>query len=399
MKILQINSVCGFGSTGRIATDLYDVLEKEGHECCIAYGRGNAPKGYKTMKIGNDFDFYTHVLKTRFFDLHGYGSKIATKKLIKQIEEYGPDIIHLHNIHGYYLNIEILFNYLDTVDIPIVWLLHDAWAISGHSAHFDLDLNGEIPIKSTKKYQQLEYPKSYLINNSKKNYLKKKKMFTQVKNMTIITPSHWLAEIVKKSFLSEYEIKVIHNGIDLSKFKVTPSHFKFDAGLANKKIILGVASVWNEKKGLDYFIQLAQQLDDNFKIVLVGIDKKQIKKLDSNILAISRTNNIKELAAIYTAADIFVNPTLEDNFPTTNLEALACGTPVITFNTGGSPESVTAKTGKVIERGEIQSLYEYILNFNYERKKIYECRNQAEKFEKRDVYKKYLKLYLFLKNK
>lgn len=396
MKVLQINSVCGYGSTGRIATDLYDILEKEGHEGCIAYGRGTAPKGYKTIKIGNKLDFYTHILKTRLFDLHGFGSKRATKKFIKKIEEYKPDIIHLHNIHGYYLNIGILFNYLSTLDIPIIWLLHDAWAISGHSAHFDLDSNNEIPKENKKKKQNLEYPKSYLVNNSKKNYLKKKNIFTQVKDMTIITPSYWLAEIVKKSFLSIYDIRVIHNGIDLSKFKVIPSDFKYNHGLTNKKIILGVASVWNEKKGLSYFNQLAHQLNDEFKIVLVGIDKNQNKKLNKNILAISRTNNIKELAEIYTAADVYVNPTLEDNFPTTNIEALACGTPVITFDTGGSSESLNEVTGMVIEKGNFQILYKTILNFNYEKKNSRECINQAQIFRKNDVYKKYLTLFLFL---
>lgn len=393
MKVLQINSVCGYGSTGRIATDLYDVLEKEGHECCIAYGRGTALKEYKTIKIGNNFDFYTHVLKTRLFDLHGFGSKMATKKFIKQIEEYKPDIIHLHNIHGYYLNVEILFNYLATIDTPIVWLLHDAWPISGHSAYFDLDTNNEVPNKNTKKNQHLEYPKSFYIDRSRKNYIKKKKILTQVKNMTIITPSEWLAKIVKKSFLSKYDIKLIHNGIDLSNFEITPGNFRMNKNLVDKKIILGVASVWDERKGLVYFNQLAKKLDNSFKIVLVGVDKKQMKKLDKKILAISRTNNIKELATIYTAADIFVNPTLEDNFPTTNIEALACGTPVITFDTGGSPESLNKETGIIIDKGNFKGLYASILNFNYDKKNSKECRNQAKKFEKTDIYNKYLTLY------
>lgn len=396
MKVLQINSVCGYGSTGRIVTDLYDVLEKEGHECYIAYGRGIAPKGYNTIKIGNKFDFYFHVLKTRLFDLHGFGSKKATRKLVEQIKEYKPDIIQLHNIHGYYLNIEILFNYLATIDIPIVWLLHDAWGISGHSAYFDLDTNNEVPDKNTKRRQYLEYPKSYFIDNSIKNYRNKKNILTQVKNMTIVTPSEWLASIVKKSFLSSYDVKSIHNGIDLSNFKITSSNFRINENLVNKKIILGVASVWDKRKGLVYFNQLAQLLDNSFKIVIVGLDKKQIQKLDKNILAISRTNNIKELAAIYTAADIFVNPTLEDNFPTTNIEALACGTPVITFNTGGSPESLSEDTGIIIERGNSQDLYESILNFNYENKNSTECRNQAKRFEKANVYNKYLTLFHIL---
>lgn len=399
MKILQINSVCGYGSTGRIATDLYDILIEEGHECCIAFGRGEAPEGYNVIKIGNKFDFYGHLLKTRLFDLHGFGSKRATKKLIKQIKEYNPDVIHLHNIHGYYLNIEILFEYLSTIDIPVVWLLHDAWSISGHSTHFELDFNNDVPKSNTKKHQNMEYPKSYFIDNSKKNFLKKEKLFTQVKNMTIITPSNWLAKIVEKSFLSIYSIKVIHNGIDLSKFKVTLSNFKENNGLGDKKIILGVASIWTEKKGLTYFNQLEKRLNNEFKVVLVGIKTQQLNMLDKNILAIPRTETIEKLAEIYTAADIFVNPTLEDNFPTTNLEALACGTPVITFDTGGSSESLNEQTGIIIEKGNFQSLYESVLNFKYQNKNSMECRCQAQKFDKGNVYNKYLTLFSSLVNK
>ncbi|MGP6140223.1 glycosyltransferase [Jeotgalibaca sp. A127] len=393
MRVLQINSVCGYGSTGRIATDLYDVLEKEGHECCIAYGRGTAPKGYKTIKIGGKIDFYTHVLKTRFLDLHGFGSKRATKTFVKQIEEYKPNIILLHNIHGYYLNIEILFNYFATIDVPIVWLLHDAWPISGHSAYFDLDSNGEVPMMNLKKKQNLEYPKSFFIDNSRKNFLKKKSLLTQISNMTIITPSNWLANIVKKSFLSSYDVKVIHNGIDLSKFKVTPSNFRDKEELTNKKIILGVASMWDERKGLIYFNQLAKHLNKEFKVIVVGVDKKQNKKLNKNILAISRTNDIKELAEIYTAADVYVNPTLEDNFPTTNVEALACGTPVITFDTGGSPEALNNETGEVIEKGNFYSLYKTIKNLDYEKKNSEACIEQSKEFEKVAVYNKYLNLF------
>lgn len=393
MKVLQINTVCGSGSTGRITTDLYDVLEKEGHECCIAYGRGKAPEGYNTIKIGNKVDFYCHILKTRLFDMHGFGSKNATRKLIEQIMEYKPDIIHLHNIHGYYLNVEILFNYLATINVPIIWLLHDAWPISGHSPYFELDSNGKVPQKNMEKHQHLEYPKSYLINNSKKNYLKKKKIFTQVKNMTIITPSNWLAEIVEKSFLSVYDVRVIHNGIDLTKFKITPSEFKKNKGLVNKKIILGVASVWEKRKGLSYFNQLAKQLDDKFKIVIVGVNQKQIKKLNNNILTISRTDDVGELVEIYTAAEVFVNPTLEDNFPTTNIEALACGTPVITFDTGGSPESLNEKVGMVVDKGNFQKLYEAVLFFDSKKRYTEDCNKQAQKFEKNKIYSKYLSLY------
>lgn len=401
MKVLQINSVCGYGSTGRITTDLYDVLEQEGHECCIAYGRGDAPEGYNTIKIGNKFDFYCHVLKTRLFDLHGFGSKQTTKKFIKQIKQYKPDIIHLHNIHGYFINIELLFEFLSTLDTPIVWQLHDAWSVSGHSAHFELE-NNNIPVRNTNKLQKKEYPRSYVLDNSKKNYLNKKKIFTKVKNMTIVTPSYWLGNILKKSFLSIYDIKVIHNGIDLTKFKISVSDFKKRNKLSKKRILLGVASVWNEKKGLDYFNQLAERLDEgSYQIILIGVSEKQKDRLNKRILGISRIESVKKLAEIYTVADIFVNPTLEDNFPTTNLESLACGTPVITFDTGGSSESINEQTGVVVVRGNFEKLYEAIVNFDYENKNKKACSTHAEKFDKFDRYNEYLRLYhtLIKKNK
>lgn len=396
MRVLQINSVCGYGSTGRIATDLYDVLEREGHECCIAYGRGIAPEGYNTIKIGNKFDFYLHVLKTRLFDLHGFGSTKATEKLIKEIEEYNPDIIQLHNIHGYYLNVEVLFNYLSTKNTIVVWLLHDQWAFSGHSAYFDLDSKGKIPEGNLLDSQKKDYPQSWIGENSKENYKRKKQLFTKVPNMTIVTPSNWLLELTEKSFLSMYPRELIHNGIDLNIFKPTKSSFKEKNNLLDKKIILGVASIWDERKGLKYFEMLAEKLDDKYKIVLVGIDDKTKKSLNNKIISIKRTSNIRELVEIYSSADIFVNPTLEDNFPTTNLESLACGTPVVTYNTGGSPESIDEVTGFVVPKGNKEKLYQCVIGvpdkFDYRST----CVKKSMEFDKKITYEKYIKLYELL---
>lgn len=393
MKVLQINSVCGYGSTGRIATDFYDVLEKEGHECCIAYGRGKAPEKYKTIKIGNKMDFLTHVLKSRIFDLHGFGSRRATKKFINQIKDYSPDIIQIHNIHGYYINVQLLFEYLKTISTPVVWLLHDAWAISGHSAHFELDNKGNIPTKNSRKNQHKEYPKSLFCDNSKKNYQQKEEIFSGMNNLTIVTPSNWLAELVKKSFLNEYKIKVIHNGIDLNIFKPTKSNFRNENYLNDKKILLGVASIWSEKKGIHIFNELAARLGNGYKIVLVGVDKDISKKMNSDIICINRTNDVKELAGLYSTSDIFLNPTLEDNFPTTNIEALACGTPVITFDTGGSPESITNETGKIIKKGDIDEFINAIDYFNDCIDNNHNCIKQARIFNKNDVFIKYIELY------
>lgn len=358
MKVLQINTVCGSGSTGRIATDLYGALVGEGHECCIAYGRGQAPVGYNTIKIGSDIDVYYHALMNRITDRHGLYSTNATKDFIKKAETYNPDVIHLHNIHGYYINIEILFKYLKKANKPVVWTMHDCWSFTGHCAHFEyigcdrwLTACHDCPQKST-------YPASNLMDNSKDNYLLKKELFTSLGEMTIVTPSKWLSELVKRSFLNKYPVQVINNGIDLNVFKPTDSNFRERYNLQDKFIILGVANVWTERKGLNDFIKLAGLIDnDKQAIVLVGLNNKQFKNIPTNIIGIKRTHSVQELAAIYSAADVFFNPTYEDNYPTVNLESIACGTPVVTYDTGGSGESVIYPTyGFVIKHNDLHNI-------------------------------------------
>ena len=396
MRILQINSVCGVGSTGRIATDLYKVLEEQGYECKIAYGRGNAPEGIDSIKIGSNLDNYAHVFKTRVFYYHGFGSVSSTKTFIEEVKEYNPDIIHLHNIHGYYINIEILFNYLKEANKPVIWTLHDCWAFTGHCAYFDYIGCDKWKNGCGKCPQKQGYPTSNVFDNSKFNYEKKRELFTSVKNMTIVTPSKWLANLVKESFLGKYPVEVINNGIDLNVFKPTESNFRERYNLQEKFIVLGVASVWEERKGLKYFIELSEKLSDDYKIVIVGVNEKQKKELSENILAITRTNNVKELVEIYTAADVFVNPTLEDNFPTTNLEALACGTFVVTFNTGGSVESIDCRTGKIVRKKNMKELVEAIISiYDTEKETVHLlCKERVDNlFNKEYKFKEYLKLY------
>ena len=376
MKVIQINSVCGIRSTGRICTDLADVLLQDGHECKIAYGRESVPEKYGkiAIRIGNDLDAKLHALQSRIFDNAGFGSKLATEKFIEWVKEYNPDIIHLHNIHGYYINVEVLFKYLAESNKPVIWTLHDCWAFTGHCAYYSYVKCDKWKTGCFNCPQKKRYPSSLLWDASKKNWQKKKALFTSVKNMTLVTPSKWLANEVKKSFLSKYPMKVIANGIDLDVFKPTPSDFKEKNGLVGKKIILGVASSWSECKGLKDFIELSKILDEKYKIVLVGLSENQIKELPENILAISRTNNVKELAEIYTAADIFFNPTYEDNFPTVNLEAQACGTPVITYRTGGSVESVSEKN--VVEQGlykDVLCIHPNLANEVMDKQKVSHC--------------------------
>ncbi|MBM6837590.1 glycosyltransferase, partial [Clostridium saudiense] len=290
MKILQINSVCGVGSTGRIVTDLYKVIEEQGHECVIAYGRGTAPEGFKTIKIGTNFDNYMHVAKTRLFDKHGFGSTKATKGFIKKIEEYNPDIIHLHNIHGYYLNIEILFNYLNKTKKKVVWTLHDCWAFTGHCCYFEYNACDKWKSGCGNCIQLKEYPKSIFIDNSRKNYSIKKRLFTDKENLTIVAVSEWLKNIVEKSFICKNEILKISNGIDLNIFRSDKKSGYYEKyGIKNKKVILGVANVWDARKGLNDFIKLSEVISEDYSIVLVGVSEEQIRNLPANIIGITRT--------------------------------------------------------------------------------------------------------------
>lgn len=357
-KLLEINSVCGIGSTGRIAFDIAKEYEQAGYEVRIAYGRNTIPKECKkyAVQIGNIWSVRFHGILSRLFDAHGLGSRNATKRFLRWATEFDPDVLWLHNIHGYYINIELLFEWIKSrPDMKVKWTLHDCWAFTGHCAHFDF-VGCEKWKNCCEKCQfKKAYPTSMLFDNSRMNYLKKKQIFCGVENMEIITPSIWLANLVKDSFLSEYEVSVIHNSIDLSVFKETPSNFREKYHLNNYYIILGVASSWGPRKGLDDFIKLSKMISEDYKIVLVGLTKKQIKKIPSNIIAIEKTNNARELAQIYTAADVFLNLTYEDNYPTVNLEAQACGTPCITYRTGGSVESVPKEN--VVDKGDLLSAY------------------------------------------
>lgn len=390
MKVFQINTVCGVGSTGRIATDLYHVLEEDGHSCCIAYGRGTAPAGIDSYKIGSTLDVYAHTMCSRLTDGEGLYSSSATKHLVEKIKAYAPDIIHLHNIHGHYLNYPILFQFLKAYGRPVVWTLHDCWAFTGHCAYFDYIGCSRWKEECHDCPQLKAYPQSYGIDRSRENFARKKALFTGIDRLELITPSQWLADLVKKSFLGTYPVQVIHNGIDTTVFKPTPSDFRERYGLQDKKIILGVASPWTARKGLQDFIKLSKMLPEEWKIVLVGLSPKQLKAIPTSILGIERTNNVLELAQIYTAADVFFNPTYEDNYPTTNLEAIACGTPVITYDTGGSPESVVESCGFVVSKKNLDDTIQSMQGIFSEKLSMH---ISASFFDKRDRYNRYISLY------
>lgn len=357
MKIVQINTF-PYKATGSIMMSIHKMLLEQGHDSYVVWGRGRAPIDDHEISIADDIGVKFHGLYTRITDKTGFASWSATRKLLSQLDEIKPDIIHLHNIHGYYLNIELLFNYIREHKIKVVWTLHDCWAFTGHCAYFDAVGCEKWKTGCYDCVQKGTYPASKLMDNSRDNWERKKQLFTGL-DMTIVTPSKWLANLMEQSFLKEYSVNVIYNGIDTNIFKPTKSHFKEKNVIEAKKMILGVASEWTERKGLRDFIELDRMLDKKeYVIVLVGITKNQAENLPKDIIALNRTSNVKELVEIYSAADVYFNPTYEDNFPTTNLEATACGTPVITYDTGGSPESVDSRT--IVQKGDLNRVKQII---------------------------------------
>lgn len=391
MKVLQINTVVNSGSTGRIAEDIGKTLIDSGYESCIAYGRGDRPSASKLFKIGNSKDIYAHYFKTLLFDQHGLGSKKSTLKLLEHIRRINPDLIHLHNIHGYYINYQLLFEFLNKTKIKLVWTLHDSWSYTGHCSFYESVNCEKWKIECSNCPKTKMYPKSIYLDNSKSNFNLKKNLFSK-SNAVIVTPSKWLAKEVSGSFLKNLSCRVINNGLNLEVFKSSFFNFK---PVNKKKVVLGVASIWDERKGLKDFIKLSNLIKQEFIVVLIGLNDKQIKSLPNHIKGIKRTENIDELVSWYQNAFVFFNPTYQDNFPTTNIEALACGTPVITYETGGSPEAVDSKTGFVLLKGAYNLVPEILkeIDGNYHNYSLF-ARQRAEKlFNKNDRYQDYINLY------
>lgn len=400
MKILQISIEVNSGSVGRIAEQIGECIIDEGWESHITFARNHLPSRSQTIKIGSYKDVYLHVLQTRLFDNHclGRNSVTATKDLVKHITQIDPDIIHLHHLHGYFINIDVLFKHLQSFNKPVIWTFHDCWSFTGHCAHFEFVKCNKWETQCYECPQTKQYPKSILFDRSKKNYIKKKQLFTSLSQMVIVPVSYWLEEKVKRSFLNPYPIKVIQNGIDLSVFSPRSDFnaVKEKYKITKEFVILGVASSWDEKKGLSYFIELRRVLNFEVDIVIVGLNLKQQKELPDSLIGILRTENVDELATLYSLADVFVNPTLEDTFPTTNLEALACGTPVITFRTGGSVESISEDTGFIVEQGNIDGLKLAVDHIKKNSKEAYskKCRARAELlYNKSDRFLEYIELY------
>lgn len=391
-KLLQIDSCLNMLSTGRITESIGKLAIGKGWDCYIVHGARYARPGscMHSIQAESKMGEYAHFAESLLLDNHGLASRRSTKKVIEQIKQIQPDLIQLHCVHGYYMNYKLLFEYLNTTNIPVVWTFHDCWAFTGHCAHFvtagcEKWKKGcfDCPLKG-------DYPKSF-IDWSRRNYELKKSLFARNDNLHIVSVSEWLADLTRESFFKNKDIHVIHNGVDLNVF------YPKEVEKSNRFRVLGVSGVWNKDKGLYDFYRLRELLDkDQFEIVLIGLTKEQLKDLPDGIIGIERTNSVSELADYYSSAGVFVNPTYADSFPTVNMEALACGTPVITYRTGGSPEIIDINTGVVVEQGDLDGLVEAAKFIREKGKDQYKdaCRHRAQKlFDKDKCFKEYLELY------
>lgn len=393
MKVLQINATYGSGSTGKICYSVAKLMDKENIEHLTLYSQGEL-KAENAVKIKNKTYYKIQALKSRIFGNYGFNSSSATKEIIRQIKEFSPDIVHLHNIHGHNVNLKTLFTFfMKKPQIKLFWTFHDCWAFTAYCPHYAMAKCYKWQSECYHCKLRKEY--SWFFDKSKKLFNRKKELFTGL-NLTIITPSEWLAGEVKKSFMKDYPVKVINNGIDLSVFKPTESDFREKHGIGNDKFLLsGVAFGWGERKGLDVFIKLSERLDKNkYAIVIVGGNAETDKLLPKDIISIHRTQNQTELAEIYTACDLFVNPTREEVLGLVNIEANACGTPVLTFDSGGSPECINKKSGSVVSCDDIDGLINEIERIRNERPFTKEnCILRAEEFDADKKFKEYTELY------
>ena len=401
-KVVQINSAINFSSTGRIVEQIGLCAIERGWECYVAHGaRYVNPTNLKDIHIENKYEEKIHAIYSMLFDAQGLGSCWSTNKLVRFLRDVHPDILHLHNIHGYYLNYPILFDYIKEVQPQVIWTIHDSWAYTGHCAAYEpIACNrwitgcNDCPIKK-------EYPKSLFLDYSKKNYQRKKNCFCSAKNLTIVPVSDFLVRDMSQSFLNKYPFHRIYSGIETSVFKPTVSTLREDLNLQNKFVILGVASGWGKEGRMIGFIRLRELVDSSYHIVLVGLTPEQIRELPDGITGLRPTANQTELAQIYTMADVFINPTLQDTFGLTSVEAQACGTPSITYRTGGAPETVGEDTGIVVEKNDFEALKEAVLTIQASlsndteiRYKSQTCRNRAVAlFEQKDRFNEYIDLY------
>ena len=395
MNVVEINTY-NFGSTGTIMLEVSERLREAGHRVLVCYP---AIRRNRMKEVTDSYWMRTRVerklgmILSRWLGCEDLFFRLSTWRLVRKMDRFGVDLVHLHNLHGWYVNIPVLFRYLRKKKIPVVWTLHDCWALTGHCAHFERIgcEKWKADCKGCPQYR--DYPHSR-IDNARRLLRVKRRFIEGTPGLTLVAPSEWLASLARKSYLKESPVSVIYNGIDTEVFRPTESDFRARWQLEGKTILLGVAMLWGMKKGLDVFVRLAHELDDRYGFVLVGTDDDVDKSLPARVVSIHRTMDQRELAAIYTAADLFVNPTREEVFGLVNVEALACGTPVLTYDTGGSPESLDAGCGSVVARDDYDALKAEIERIATTRPYSPEaCRARALRFSGRQMQDAYLRLF------
>ena len=396
LKLLQINVAANWGSHGRIAEEIGLEAMAQGWESYIAYGRYANPSKSHIVKIGDLFDHCLHGAQSLLLDRHGLASCGPTKKLIREIEQIKPDLIHLHNIHGFYLNYPILFRYLSTVDIPVVWTLHDCWAFTGHCAW---PIHGHCDRFQVQcchcPLQSKGYPKSFLLDRSRSNFKLKKRCFRSLQDLHLVTVSRWLEQQVRLSFMQDMDIRTIYNGLDTEVFR--PSGTPPTSVTDGHPLVLGVCNAWYDWKGLDDMAALRELLPDDYEVMVVGVNEDQMHRLPEGITCIRRTDSVSQLAEIYSQADVFVNPSKVESFGMTTAEALSCGTPSIVYDTSACPEVVDNLTGRVVPLGDVNALAKAVMeicSLPGREAMRQACRERAIRlFNRQDRYKEYLQLY------
>ncbi len=393
MKIVQINTVYAVGSTGKMVKHLQADARARGHESVACYRFHQQDISKDAIPVSSWLDCHIHNRLAMITGLQGCFSRLRTWTFLRKLRKYAPDLIHLHNLHGSYIHHGLLFKFIKKHKIPVVWTLHDCWSFTGGCPHF-VGYACEKWKNGCGSCPHFAQNAGTWFDTSISMWKRKKRWFTNVSDMTLVCPSKWLANLAGESFLKDYPIQVIANGIDIEMFRPTEGDFRSRYSLEDKKLVLGVSYDWNTKKGLDTFVKLAKQIPENYRIILVGTNEKIDAILPENIVSIHRTANQQEMAEIYTAADVFVNPSREENYPTVNMEALACGTPVVTFRTGGSPESIDTTCGCVVDVHDIDALEKAIIRVCEEKPYPAEaCLKKAAEHDHKLRYKEYMELY------
>ncbi len=420
MRIAQINVVASL-STGRIAAQLCRMAEKAGHKALLCHSRDHAPGDIISFRIGSMLDTYVHLGLSRLTDRTGFFSKRATQKLIRQLELFQPDLVHLHNLHGYYLHLPTLFEYLRKNDLPVVWTLHDCWAYTGHCAYYTTAENAPDATAAKKRRApqhtvgcnrwqsgcgqcvlRASYPASWLRDQSARNWKDKRALFQGLGHMVLTTPSQWLRDEVKRSFLKNYPVYVLPNGLDLDAFRPCASdEYMHQAArsygldrMEGRRLVLSAAAVWDSRKGLDDLIGLARRLGPEYCVAAVGLDERQIEGLPRDtVFGIRRTGNVNDLCALYTAADVYVSASCEETFGMTLVEALACGTQVICYNATAMPEIVTADVGEVVPLHDVEALADSVRRLCQHPKDMKACLKRAAEYDAHERFGAYLRLY------